>query len=131
MKNKVLSILFVILAVAVMVGAFYEIMSYATHLLQGIVDFITTNDFNKLKSCGVTPPESFSRLKAEFATLILPFIYWGLPLTFIFVAVLMFFSGYYHRKSQEPQHPRPEDREMVHKVVQKMENEKTPKPQKG
>jgi len=122
-KSKVVSFLFVLLGIVVMVGALYVIMSYATDMLRAVVDFVTTNDFTKLQQCGVSSPPEFSKIKADFVTLIMPFMYIGLPMLIITISVLMFLGGfYYHKARDEEETKKTSDlkRQMVQKIVKKM-----------
>jgi hypothetical protein len=126
-KYKLVSYLFVILGLLVIVGAAYVIILYATGLINAVVDFVTTNDYSKLQQCGVTPPNEFAKLKNEFATLILPAMYLGIPAVLIAVSALMFLAGtYYYRGKLEDEGRKHEEleRQMVHKIVKKMETER-------
>jgi uncharacterized protein YneF (UPF0154 family) len=126
-KYKFVSGLFVVLALLVIVGASYVIIQYATGMINAIVDFVTTNDYSKLQQCGITVPTEFGKLKNEFATLILPTLYIGLPGLLLVVSALMFLAGFYfHRGKIEDDAKKHEEieREMVHKIVKKMEAEK-------
>ncbi|MFH0884083.1 MAG: hypothetical protein V1861_00040 [Candidatus Micrarchaeota archaeon] len=130
-KYKLVSGLFVILSLLVIVGAAYIIIQYATGMINAVVDFVTTNDYSKLQQCGITPPSEFAKVKNEFATLILPALYIGLPGLLLVVSALMFLAGfYYHRGKLEDDAKKHEEleREMVHKIVKKMESEKGGQP---
>ncbi|MCI0503881.1 hypothetical protein L0Y65_04165 [Candidatus Micrarchaeota archaeon] len=132
-KYKFVSYLFVVLGLLVILGAAYVIIQYATGLINAVVDFVTTNDYSKLQQCGITPPNEFGKLKNEFATIVLPAMYLGLPGVLIIVSALMFLAGfYYHRGKLEDEARKHEEleRQMVHKIVQKMETEKSPAPPK-
>jgi len=126
-KNKLACFLLVILGLMVMFGAAYVIISYAQGVIGAIVEFVTTNDFTKLQQCGVNPPGEFSKLKSDFATLILPALYLGIPVLLLVISALMFLAGfYYHKGKMQDDNQKQEqlEREMVHKVVKKMESEK-------
>jgi hypothetical protein len=130
-KYKLVSGLFVILGLLVIVGAAYVIIQYATGMINAVVDFVTTNDYSKLQQCGITPPSEFAKVKNEFATLILPALYVGLPGLLLVVSALMFLAGfYYHRGKLEDDTKKHEEleREMVHKIVNKMDSEKGGQP---
>jgi hypothetical protein len=130
-KYKFVSGLFVILGLLVIVGAAYVIIQYATGMINAVVDFVTTNDYSKLQQCGITPPSEFAKVKNEFATLILPTLYIGLPGLLLVVSALMFLAGfYYHRGKLEDEAKKHEEleRQMVHKIVSKMESEKGGQP---
>ncbi len=126
-KYKLVSGLFVLLALLVIVGASYVVIQYATGMINAVVEFVTTNDYSKLQQCGITPPSEFAKLKNEFATLILPSLYIGIPGLLLVVSALMFLAGFYfHRGKIEDDARKHEEleREMVHKIVKKMETEK-------
>ena len=130
-KYKLVSYLFIILGLLVIAGVVYVIISYASDLINAIVNFVTSSDYSKLQQCGVTPPSQFYKLQAEFATLILPALYIGLPALLAIVSALMFLAGFYfHRGKMEDDSRKSEEleRQMVHKIVQKMEIEKTASP---
>lgn len=128
-KYKVVSYLFLLLGILVIVGSAYVIISYANDIISAVVTFVTTNDYSKLQQCGITAPAEFTKLKAEFTTLILPALYLGLPLLLVVISALMFFSGFYYHKGKLEDDSRKHEqleREMVHKIVRKMEAEKSP-----
>ncbi len=128
-KSKMVGFLFVLLGALVIVGSAYVIIAYASAMFGAIVDFVTTNDFAKLQQCGVTPPAQFNKLKNELTTVVLPSLYIGLPLLLIILSFLMFLAGfYYHKGRHEEELRRVEEmeREMVHRVVKKMQ--KGPQP---
>jgi len=130
-KYKYVSYLFVVLGLLVILAAAYVIIQYATGLINAVVDFVTTNDYSKLQQCGVTPPNEFGKLKNEFATLVLPALYLGLPGVLIVVSALMFLAGFYFHKGRIEDEARKHEeleRDMVHKIVKKMETEKSPAP---
>ncbi len=127
-KFKLISYLFVVLGLLVVIGASYVIFQYTTGMINAIVDFVTTNDYSKLQSCGVTPPGEFAKLKNDFATLILPALYLGLPGLLLVVSALMFLAGFYFHKGKLEDDARKHEeleRAMVHKIVKKMESEKS------
>ena len=128
-KSKMVGFLLVLLGALVIVGSAYVIISYASGMFSAIVDFVTTNDFTKLQQCGVSPPAQFNKLKNDLTTVVLPALYIGLPLLLIILSFLMFLGGfYYHKGRHEEELKRVEEmeREMVHRVVKKMN--KGPKP---
>lgn len=123
-KYKMIGLLFVVLGVLVIVGAAYLIILYASEMLTAIVDFVTTSDFAKLQQCGVTLPQEFHKLKNELTTIVLPFLYLGLPLLLILLSFLMFLGGfYYHRGRYQDEMSRMQDleRQMLRKAVKKIE----------
>ena len=129
-KSKMVGFLFVLLGVLVILGSAYLIISYASEMMTAIVDFVTTNDFSKLQQCGITPPAQFTKLKKDLTTLVLPSLYIGLPLLLIILSVLMFLGGFYYHKGRhedELKKVQALERATVHKLVQKMQSEKTAK----
>jgi type IV secretory pathway VirB10-like protein len=130
-RYKFMSYLLILLGAVVIVGSGYLIYSYASTIISAIVNFISTNDYSKLTQCGVNTPPEFNKVKADFATVILPFFYVGLPVILILVSYLMFMAGFYfHRGKEEDDAKKHEEleREMVHKIVNKMQTEKPTAP---
>jgi len=128
-RYKFVSYLLILLGALVIGGASYLMFSYASDIFTAIVDFVTTNNISQLEQCGVTTPSQFAKIKADLTTVIVPFLYVGLPVLFILVSFLMFYAGfYYHRGKHEEEFHKSEEmeREMVHKIVKKMEAEKAP-----
>lgn len=130
-KYKFISYLFVLLGLLVMAGASYLIISYASDILKAIVDFVTSNDLARLQQCGISTPPQFNKIKTDLTTTILPFMYVGLPILFIVISFIMFLAGMYYNKGkhQDEVHKTEEmEREMVHKLVKKIETEKPAAP---
>jgi hypothetical protein len=128
-KNTIVSALFILLAIIIATGSIYLVLSYATDMLNAIVTFVSTNDLSKLDKCGINTPAQFGKLKADLATLILPAIYMGMPLILVVVGALTFLAGfYYHKARHEDEYKKAQlaEREMVHKLVKKIEVEKAP-----
>ncbi|MHA2334921.1 MAG: hypothetical protein ACXAEU_23030 [Candidatus Hodarchaeales archaeon] len=126
-KNKFTSWLFVLLALLVVIGSVFVLISYATDVLNAVVDFITLNDMKELSKCGATLPPQFNTIKGDFTTLILPVLYYGIPLLLIVVSVLMFFAGFFYHKgrTQEDEKNRAEiEREMVRKAAERVVKQK-------
>lgn len=126
-KNKFASWLLIILALIVGVGSIFILISYATDVLKAVVDFITLNDLKKLSDCGATLPPQFSTIKSDFTTLILPTLYYGVPLLLIVVSVLMFFAGFYYRKGRAEDEAKKREeieREMVRKAAERIAKQK-------
>jgi hypothetical protein len=121
------SYLFIMLGVLVFAGSAYLLISYASDILRAVVEFVTTNDYTKLQQCGISPPTQFDKLKNEFATIILPSLYLGPIALFVVISAIMFLAGiYYQRGKVEDEAKKHEqlEREMVHKIVNKMERDK-------
>jgi hypothetical protein len=126
-KNKFFSWFFVVLAAAVMIGSVFVFVSYATDILNAIVDFITSNDLKKLAQCGAVLPPQFERIKGDFTTLILPLLYYGIPGLLLAVSILMFYSGYFYHKGHHEDETRKRDdieREMIRKAAERVARQK-------
>jgi len=126
-KFKMIGILFVVLGALVIISASYLVMSYASDLLTAIVDFVTTTDFQKLQQCGVTAPGEFHKLKNELATMVLPFLYLGIPIILIILSVLMFLGGFYYHRGRdmdEMEKTKELERHLLRKAVKKIQGEK-------
>lgn len=100
-RSKLVGILFVVLGMVVVMGSAYLIITYSSNVLNAMLDFVTTNDFAKLQSCGVNLPPQFLQLKEELTDVLLPFLYLGLPLILVILSMLMFAGGYYYRMGKE------------------------------
>jgi hypothetical protein len=132
-KNTIVSVLFVVLALIVAVGSIYLILSYATDMLNAIVTFVSTNNLTDLEKCGMKMPTEFAKVRADLTTVILPFLYIGMPAILIVVGILMFLAGFYSHKSRHEDEAKKKEqieREMVHKLVRKLEVGK-PQPTAG
>jgi hypothetical protein len=128
-RYKLMSYLFVVLGLVVVVGSLYVIINYASDLINAIVTFVTTNDYSKLQQCGVSYPPQFDKIKAEFATMILPALFIGLPLLLILLSAVMFMAGFYYRwgKFQDDSRKHEElKQEIVHKIRGRMEATSAP-----
>ncbi len=113
------SVIFALLGIMVIALASYAVLSYATSIFQGLVDFVASGDYGKLQQCGISPPPEMEKLKNDFPTLILPALYLGIPVTLIILSVLMFISGrYFERaKQEELREKEGEAKEAVRKVA--------------
>lgn len=123
-KSKLIGMLFVVLGILVIAGSAYFIISYASGMLGAIVDFVTTNNFARLADCGVEPSPQLQSLKSELTTIILPFLYIGLPLLLIILSFLMFLGGFYYHKGkhkEESEKSEKMERDMLRKAVEKLQ----------
>lgn len=123
-NNTIVCVLFVILTIIIAAGSFYLVLSYATSMLNAIVAFVSSNDMSTLSKCGMTIPIEFVRLRTDLTTLILPFLYIGIPAVLIAVGILMFAGGFYYHKSKSEDEQAKKDqmeREMVHRLVKKLD----------
>jgi len=130
-KYGFLSFIFLLLGALAIGGILYMVLSYAGDTLNAMTDFITTNDFTKLKSCGIDPPAQFDKIQSDLPTVILPFLYLGLPVMLIVIAFLMFLSGLFYEKGRYEDESRRMERiesEAEKKVIEKMSAEKPPPP---
>ena len=130
-RHKLVGYLFVVLGVLVVVGSLYVIINYASDLINAIVNFVTTNDYSKLQQCGVSYPPQFDKLKAEFATVILPALFIGLPLLLIALSALMFMAGFYYQRGRLEDDARKHEalkQELVQKITKRMATAPPPAP---
>ncbi len=126
-KNKIVSSLLILIALIVMVGSVFVFVSYATDILSAVVDFLTTNDMSKLSQCGAKLPTQFAKIKADFTTLILPSMYYGIPLLLILVSILMFFAGFFFNKARtedEIKNREEIERDMIKKATERLAKQK-------
>ncbi len=93
-KNKFLGIVLGAVGVVILIGGLYLAISYVGTLMKAMIDFISANS-SAISRCGVTVPDMFMELKDQFATLILPMLYLGIPLAVVLISVVMFAGGYY------------------------------------
>jgi hypothetical protein len=130
-KSKLIAILFVVLGALVILGSAFVIISYASDMLNAVVDFVSSNDFSKLQQCGITPPSEFQKLKTDLFTMILPSLHIGLPLMLIILSFLMFLGGYYYHKGRDEDEVAKNEmmeRDMLRKAVERLESQKVSKP---
>jgi hypothetical protein len=126
-KNKILSCLFVILGLVVIIGSIFVLVSYASDILSAVVNFVSTNDLPKLAQCGAVIPPEFANIRADFTTLLLPMLYYGVPVLLLVVSVLMFLSGYFYNKGKQEDEARKKDeieREMIRKAAERVVRQK-------
>jgi predicted Holliday junction resolvase-like endonuclease len=74
----------------------------------------------------VIPPE-FANIRADFTTLLLPMLYYGVPVLLLVVSVLMFLSGYFYNKGKQEDEARKKDeieREMIRKAAERVVRQK-------
>jgi len=85
----------------VIAGVSYFISSYASNAVSALAGFVTSSDFTTLQACGVTPPAGFAQMTTDLTSWVLPFLYVGLPITFLAIAAIMFAAGYYYHKGKQ------------------------------
>lgn len=123
MKDKVLSWIFLILGVAIILASVLAIIMFSGSVLSAIVDFVANNDLNKIKSqCAAHVPSQFEDIKRDFATIILPMLYLGVPVTLILLSAFMFQAGYYRRRAEEAEKEKPLEHRYKEKVKEKGEH---------
>jgi len=129
-KSKFLSYLFIVLNLIIGIASVYILVSYAVEVLQAVEDFIKLNNLAKLTSCGATMPTQFSNIAAD-SKIIIPVLFYGLPILLILVSVLMFFAGFYYhsgRQAEERKKREEIEREMVVKAAQRVAKRKAAEP---
>ncbi len=120
MKEKLLSWIFLGIGIVIILGCVYAVLVFSGTVLSAIVDFVANNDLNKIKSqCAAYVPPQFEDIKRDFATLILPILYLGVPVTLIILSALMFQAGYYRRKAEEAEGKKPLEERYKEKVREK------------
>lgn len=93
-RNKFMGIILGLAGLLILVGGLFLAISYLGTLMKGMIDFISANA-NRISQCGITVPDMFVELRDQFATLILPMLYLGIPVAVIVISVLMFYGGYF------------------------------------
>lgn len=132
MKDKVLSWVFLILGIAIILASVFAIIVFSGSVLSAIVDFVANNDLNKIKSqCAAYVPPQFEDIKKDFATIILPMLYLGVPITLILLSVFMFQAGYYRRKAEQAEKEKPLEHRYKEKLKEKGEHEGEHAPRHG
>lgn len=99
-KSGWTSYLFIVIGVFLISIATYLVISYSGKVLDGAIEFLTSNDASKLRSCGITVPSGLMSLRNDLIGVILPFTYVGLPLYLVALSLVMFASGYYFHKAK-------------------------------
>jgi len=128
MKDKILSWVFLGLGVLIIIASVYAVLVFSGSVLSAIVDFVANNDLNKIKSqCAAYVPPQFEDIKRDFATVILPALYLGVPITLIVLSVLMFQAGYYRRKAEEMEKEKP----LEHRYKEKIKENEERKEERG
>jgi len=124
-KNKTAGTLLAVLGAILLVGGLYLAISYMGTLMKGIIDFLSANS-GEISDCGIGVPDMFIELKDQFATLILPVLYLGIPLAVVIISVIMFLGGYYYGKGsfqdrlkQEMEHEEKIEQEVERRVGKK------------
>ncbi len=99
-KSGWTSYLFVVIGVFLISIATYMVISYSGRVLDGAIEFLSTNDSTKLQSCGINVPTQLMSLRNDLVGFILPFTYVGLPLYLVVLSVVMFIAGFYYHKAK-------------------------------
>ncbi|MEW5955301.1 MAG: hypothetical protein AB1626_02050 [Candidatus Micrarchaeota archaeon] len=107
MNARVVSALLVMVVLLVIAVTSFAVSSYASGLLGGVMEFAGTSDFARLAECGVTVPPALQGVQQDFATVILPAVYAGVPLLLIIISLLMFLAGVYYQKGSSAKAERP------------------------
>ncbi|MGB9719147.1 MAG: hypothetical protein ACPL06_00960 [Candidatus Anstonellales archaeon] len=124
MKDKFLSLVFLALGIVIILASVYAVLVFSGSVLSAIVDFVANNDLNKIKSqCAAYVPAQFEDIKRDFATVILPMLYLGVPVTLIILSALMFQAGYYRRKAEEMESEKSLEHKYKEKIKEKGEHE--------
>ncbi|VVC04100.1 Uncharacterised protein [Candidatus Bilamarchaeum dharawalense] len=126
-KSKSMGYLFVLLAILLIAVFVFFSAGYANGMLNAIIDFLGKIGLSNFQECGILVPSELTKLKTDMNTMILPFLYFGLPLLLLVLSVLMFLAGFYYHKGQVDEQSKVEDqlkRAVIHRLVKKMETGK-------
>ena len=99
-NSKYISYLLIVFTLLIVVAASYALISYVGTVLSGFVDFFAAGNVDKLKQCGITPPQSFYSFKNDVTTFVLPFIYVGFPLFLVIISAIMFVAGMMYKEGK-------------------------------
>jgi hypothetical protein len=127
MDDKSKSYVFVLLSLLVVGVSIFLAANYVNSMLTAIINFINKNGISNLQECGILLPPELTVLKSDINTIIIPFMYYGLPLLFLIVFILMFLAGFYYHKGRIDEHEEAEmqlKRAVVKRLVKKMESGK-------
>ena len=117
MKEKLLSWIFLGIGIVIILGCVYAVLVFSGTVLNAIVEFVVKNDLNKIKSqCATYIPPQFEDIQRDFATIILPILYLGVPMTLVVLSAVMFQAGYYRRKAEEAESKKPLEERYKEKV---------------
>ena len=99
-KHNTVSGVLVLVVIVMIALTTFAAVNYTTNVLGAAVAFASTDQINKLQSCGITPPTELFKLKYDIPNMLLPAIYVGFPALMVIIAILMFVAGYYHGGSE-------------------------------
>ncbi len=99
-KNKFVSLVLAVIGALLVIGGLYFLASYLSYFGQGLIDFVSVNNVETISRCGIVVPDMFLQLRDQFATVIVPLLYLGIPVAVILISVIWFLSGYYFGKSR-------------------------------
>ncbi|MBU0591972.1 hypothetical protein KKF81_05870 [Candidatus Micrarchaeota archaeon] len=125
-KDKLTSAVFIVLGILLIAGSNYAMLSYATPILEALSNFATQNNVYTLQQCGAEIPHELQKLGSDLESLIIPFMYLGVPLIMAILSFLMFLGGFYYHKSRfapQLEQEKDKERELLRKAVLKMESE--------
>ncbi len=95
LKNKIMSYILSIIGTVIVIGGLYLLISYLSFIGKGAIDFVSVNNVDTISRCGIVVPDMFIQLRDQFATIVVPVLYLGIPVVMILVSIVWFFSGYY------------------------------------
>ena len=100
-KHNTLSGVLVLIVILMIAVTTFAVVNYTTNVLGAAVAFASTDQIDKLQSCGITPPAELFKLKYDIPNMLLPAIYAGLPALMIILSILMFIAGYYYSSEKQ------------------------------
>ena len=86
-----------LVGVVLLVGGIYLAMTYVGAIMNGMIEFFTTNS-GAIANCGISVPDELAQLKDQVATVILPGVYLGIPVAVLLISLIMFAGGYFFGK---------------------------------
>jgi hypothetical protein len=95
-RHNTLSGVLVLIVILMIAITTFAAVNYTTNVMGAAVAFASTDQINKLQTCGITPPPELFKLKYDIPNMLLPAIYAGFPALMIIIAILMFVAGFYH-----------------------------------
>ena len=129
MKNKIMSYILSIIGTVIVIGGLYLLISYLSFLGKGAIDFVSANNVDTISRCGIVVPEMFIQLRDQFATVVVPVLYLGIPVAMILVSIIWFFSGYYFGRysvQEDLELEKKKKQEIKYEVEKRLKGKKNP-----
>jgi len=124
MKNKIMSFILSVVGTVMVIGGLYLLISYLSFLGKAAIDFVSANNVDTISRCGIVVPDLFIQLRDQFATVIIPVLYLGIPAAVILLSIIWFFSGYYFGRysvQEDLELERKKKQEIKHEVEKRLQ----------